>query len=437
MKIKLGLLGASDAVSLIEKALSEYSEFKCIPIVYEKKSDICRLLLQHDAAVDVWLFSGLISYSIAKECEGIHHPMFYIDYHGATLYKTLFHIVYTHQYTISQLSFDYYHPSVLLQALEEAGIKEDNLTIHSYTGFAKKDAQEDDWVNYHLALWQAGITKAAVTTVQRTETRLKQLGVPVFRVLPSVLTIKSILNRILQACAMQKSMDNQIAVQIIELDPLHTATDSHFSIDQLYKQEYKTAEKLLRYSQKVQGSFKPLGSGRFVIFTSRGMLRELTKNFTIIPQLKELTDLSEHKLSCGIGIGTSPLQAEANAAKALLSAREYGEGNWLAIFDDKTVVGPLGRFEHLTYSYFSEELLPISSKTSLSVSTLGKLLAVLKKIGRTQLSAYELADFLQIQPRSARRILNELEKTGFAQVIGEENLHSKGRSRKVYRILFE
>lgn len=437
MKIKLGLLGASDAIVIIEKVLNEYSDFKCISIVYEKKSDICELLKQHDDGVDAWLFSGLISYSIAKECEGIHHPMFYIDYGGATLYKTLFYIAYTHQYKISQLSFDYYHPSVLVQTLEEAGIKEDVLSIHSFPGFAREDAQEDDWVKYHLSLWQEGITKAAVTTVQRTEEKLKELGVPVFRILPSVPNIKSIINRILQTHAMRKIMDDQIAVQIIELDSLSIAASSKFSVDQLYKQELKTVEKIIRYSQKMQGSFKVLGSGRFVIFTSRGVLRELTKNFTIIPKIKELDDLGKNKISCGIGVGSSPYQAESNAAKALLNAREYGEGNWMAIFDDKTVVGPLGRFEHLTYSYFSEELLPISNKTSLSVSTLGKILSVIKKIGRTQISAHELADFLHIQPRSARRMLNELEKTGFAQVIGEENLHPKGRSRKVYRILFE
>jgi predicted ArsR family transcriptional regulator len=51
-----------------------------------------------------------------------------------------------------------------------------------------------------------------------------------------------------------------------------------------------------------------------------------------------------------------------------------------------------------------------------------------------EINAHELAQSMQILPRSARRILMELESKGLAKVVGEESPNPRGRPRKVYRI---
>lgn len=53
---------------------------------------------------------------------------------------------------------------------------------------------------------------------------------------------------------------------------------------------------------------------------------------------------------------------------------------------------------------------------------------------QNKFSANELAQYLQMTPRSARRILNELEMTGLAKVVAEESPRQTGRPRKIYQL---
>jgi len=118
----------------------------------------------------------------------------------------------------------------------------------------------------------------------------------------------------------------------------------------------------------------------------------------------------------------------------LLHAKEHGNGSMMVVFDDKTISGPLGQPEQITYDFSSEHLQSISEKTALSVTTLSKLESILRKLGKKEINAHELAQQMKIMPRSARRILTELEGNGLAQVVAEETIHPRGRPRKVYQI---
>ncbi|MEK4137112.1 HTH domain-containing protein [Kurthia sp. FSL E2-0154] len=63
-----------------------------------------------------------------------------------------------------------------------------------------------------------------------------------------------------------------------------------------------------------------------------------------------------------------------------------------------------------------------------------KLSSIIHKHGTEQFSANELAQYLHMTPRSARRILNELEMTGLAKVVVEECPRQTGRPRKIYQL---
>jgi predicted ArsR family transcriptional regulator len=60
--------------------------------------------------------------------------------------------------------------------------------------------------------------------------------------------------------------------------------------------------------------------------------------------------------------------------------------------------------------------------------------AYVKKYSKNEFTANELAEWMQVTDRNARKILNELEKGNFVKIIGEEQPGPKGRPRKVYRV---
>lgn len=356
--------------------------------------------------------------------------MFYVPHTGASLYRTLLRIYYERQIPVQQLSFDTYHPSEIERLLEEVGIGERVPYVKHYQGGISAAAL----AQYHYGLWKQGLTKAAVTCLRTAQLELEKLGVPVYRVLPARSAVESVVQMIIRTGEMLRFQDAQIAVQMMEVDSLFAISNETFSTDEIYKMEMKVTEKLLKYAKKIQGSLKIAGPGRYVIFTTRGALKDITDHYKIIPTIKELEDMDREIAACGIGVGRTAYEAEIHAGKAFLHAKKYGRGTWMVVFDDDTIAGPLGRAEQIRYSFDCAELQAISQKTNLSVATLSKISAILRKLGKNEMNAYELAAYMQILPRSARRILHELEMKGLAEVVGETNPYPRGRPRKVYRI---
>lgn len=432
LRIRLGLLGADDSVEILQSIIDQYPEFEALPIVYWKEEEIIDLIQPYVDQVDMWLFSGQVPYSIVKEWGGISQPMFYVPHTGSSLYKTLLHIMYKHKISVSEISFDTLPPSDLERIFEEAGIRDKPSFVMHYEG----EIYAEVLAEYHYELWKEGKTKAAVTFLRTAQLELERLGVPVFRVLPAQASVTSLLNFALRTQEMLHFRDTQIAVQMIEVNTFVGLAIETFSTDEIHKMEMKVTEKLLAYAKKLHGSLKSAGPGRYVIFTTRGLLHKVTGNFTTIPIFADLNeqDIDIEAVTCGIGIGQTVYEAEIHAGKALLTAREHGQGSWMVFFDDKTVSGPLGKEKQITYTYVSKELQALSEKTSLSVSTLSKIQSILRNIGKNEINAHELSVNMEILPRSARRILLELEEKGIATVIGEENPHPRGRPRKIYRI---
>jgi hypothetical protein len=430
LKIRLGVLGADDSLEILQSVIDRYPEFESLPIVYWKEEEIIDLIKPYVDQVDMWLFSGQVPYTIAKEWGGISKPIFYVQHTGSSLYKTLLYIMYERKTSVSEISFDTLHPSELARILAEAGISDQPSFVKHYEG----EIHAEVLAQYHYELWKEGKTKAAVTFLRTAYLELERLGVPVFRVLPAQATVTSLLNFALRTHEMLHFRDTQIAVQMIEVDSFAGLAKETFSTDEIFKMEMKVTEKLLLFAKGLQGSLKSAGPGRYVIFTTRGLLNKVTGNFTTIPTIDGLSDQDIEAVTSGIGIGQTVYEAEIHAGKALLTAKEHGQGAWMVFFDDKTVSGPLGKEKQITYTYASKELQALSEQTSLSVATLSKIQSILMNIGKKEINAHELAHYMQILPRSARRILLELEEKGIATVVGEENPHPRGRPRKIYRI---
>ncbi|TCP27807.1 hypothetical protein EV207_11734 [Scopulibacillus darangshiensis] len=430
MNVKVGILAADDSMNIILSVMASYQNFECVPIVYWMEDDVMDLVRQHNDKVDMWLFSGQVPYAITKNSMETDKPLFYIPHIGASLYKTLLQIAYKKRIPIENLSFDTFHPDELKRLFTETGLNVESFYLKSYKG--PIDATE--LASYHEELFKQGKTKAAVTCLRSAQLELEKIGVPVYRVLPASSTIESVVSMMEKTEEMQLVRKSQIAVQMLELDPYSNLSKGSFSTDDLHNAEMKIWDKLYRYTKEIEGSLKHAGPGRYVIYTTRGVLQDLTNHFTTIPNLEDLEGPINKKVTCGIGIGKTAYEAEIHAGNALLHAREQKKGIWMVMFDDKTVRGPLGKQEQIEFGLHSQRLQEISEKTSLSIPTLTKLDSIVKKLGRNEINAHELAQYMQILPRSARRILTKLEEKGLAVLSGEETLSPRGRPRKIYRI---
>ncbi|MED4753436.1 ArsR family transcriptional regulator [Brevibacillus choshinensis] len=431
LKLRLGILGADDSMAIIESVTREFAELECLKIVYWKEEDIFDLIEPHIHDADLWLFSGKVPYTMVRDWGKITVPMAYVPHMGASLYRTLLHLSHQCGIFVHELSFDTFSAEELNLFLEEAGIEGGYTWLKHYDGAISAEELAD----YHEKLWKEGKTKAAVTCLRTADLELQTRGVTVHRVLPTRAGVLSMIHMLLRTQEMLHFKDTQIAVQMMEIDPFRELAGGTFATDEWQNAEIKTMEKLLRYAKHLQGSLKTAGPGRYAIFTTRGSLQNVTSDYSTVPDLEEAFGIRADWVTCGIGIGKTAYEAEIHAGTALLHAKERGPANWMVFFDDKSIVGPLGSKEQISFSSAStRRLQKVSQQTSLSVLTLSKLDSILKKRASQEINAHELAQYMQILPRSARRILIELETKGLAQVVGEESPNPRGRPRKVYRI---
>ena len=289
-----------------------------------------------------------------------------------------------------------------------------------------------DYLEFHKQLFAQGVTKAAVTKSYYVKQLLEKQGIPSFCILPMRVTIRNILNLILSHFHIWRVQESQIAVQIFDFNLF--AKDSAYSVDDIYSKEINITQKLLTYAKSINGSLKTATGGSFYIFTTRGNIEKLTAGFKKIPDLPIVREIAKNLRACGVGLGQSASEAEANAVTALKHASSNTCGSWYIVMDDKTISGPLGSPQQQQFQYSSPRLEEISRQTSLSASTLSKICRAIDVYGRNELNSQELASNLQILPRSARRILTTLAANGYAEEIGSEMQEIKGRPRKIYKI---
>ncbi|MGG1658440.1 ArsR family transcriptional regulator [Brevibacillus sp. NRS-1366] len=427
MKIRLGLSGVKDTLAVLESVAKEFEEFECIPFLHTTEDELLEQLISNDHRVDMWLFSGKMIYKVKDEAS-ITTPSFYVSYTGSSLYRTLYIILNEKSWTVDQLSFDIIDLQELKQVFEEIGVTPENILL------CEETQRVDSIVDYHEKLWAQGKTVAAVTCIWGVKRELEKRGIPVFRVIPTKSSVRSTLYTALRTYEMLRFREMQTAVQFIELNLEKEIQKDYFSPYEMHNAELKLFQKLLDYAMQLQGSLKSMGNGRFAIFTTRGMLTDKTTDFQRIPDLPSVDFLVQEKATIGIGVGLTAYNAEVLAGKALAHAKHFKTGSWFAMTEDGGVIGPIGEKEQVVLRSSAPHLEQIAKDTGLSEITLHRLEEAMRTYGVREVNAYELAEYMQIIPRSARRILSALEEAHYATCVSYDKMTDRGRPRKKYKI---
>ena len=429
MGIVLGLIGPADSIEVVQHYLKKYNDITCVSFECLTDDDLKERAAPRKNEIDMWLCTGPITYDIVQEWGGLSDPVFFIHVYGSAISSLLLQLSHQHHIKVDEISYDAISLSELNQMLREANIQESIKYIET----DKIELQE--LIDFHVHCYKKGAAKAAITGHPIKE-QLENLGIPAYRILPTEVSVDAAVYEIRRVEEMLHVKRAQIAVQIIEYDvAFQELKNTALTTDMLYKIEQDYMNRLRAYTEKVHGSILSIGPGRYAIFSTRGFLQDITQDFTRIAAMDSTEGIKEEAETCGIGIGHSAYEAEVNAWNALLQSRDWGKGSWAVCFDDKSISGPLGQEKQLTYSYKSDELQSLKEKTSLSIATLHKLKSIINKRHSEEISASELAQYMQITTRSARRVLNELEGNELAVVVAEESPRKTGRPRKVYKLL--
>lgn len=430
MKVRVGLIAVEDNIDFIAKVLGEYQEIIVVKINHTKEEELHSLMSEHENSVDVWLFSGYSPYIYATRIPTAH-PLFYFEYSGSSLYKSLYLLLKEKGLNVNQMSFDTIKSEEMETVFKELKMSFDESRV------IENIENLDKVVDHHKRLYENGDTVIALTCVWNIQQQLLELNIPVERITLAVSSIKATTNLLLRHMEMEKFKDTQIAVQMIEIDSLRNRNNYIDTSDELHHMEMRNVSDLLYYSKKINGSLKEIGPGRYAIFSTRGMMKNVTKDFTEKFSFKSAKSLNLDVVISGIGLGKTAYEAETNSLKALHNAQQRGVGSWYVHFQDKKIIGPLSSSQLTIMDSDQEKYKEISNQTSLSLNTIINIATAMKERDEDTFTANAMANALSIQPRSARRVLMLLEQAGFAEKNGEDQALKQGRPRKKYKIKFK
>ncbi|MCG7342673.1 transcriptional regulator [Sporosarcina sp. ACRSL] len=431
MEIKVVTVGPEDVNELVLTVGKEYPEITLLSAPYNHELETVDVVKETEHNADIYLFAGTIPYHIAKNYQITDKPMVFIPLSGTALYRTLFKIVTETEFnpidSPFQFSIDTFNKDEVEECLDELEFNPDEL-------FLSTDQNAEELVQFHYQLWSENKIDIAITCVKSVYEALTDLGVLVYRVIPTKSTIRSSLQKVkLEGKALRNST-TQIAVGILHFNNVFTSTQLA---------DYKTKRKkvalqnlLIDFGEEAQAIFDWSDRDEVRFITTRGAIENVTQKYKKMPLLNEIAMKTDIESSLGVGFGHTANEAEINAREALVKA-QLNKLHCFVVDVEGTVYGPIGQETQLQYSLRSDDpyRINLAKLAGLSIATINKLFSFCENFGSKNITAIDLANGLDLTIRSARRILNILERNNLAVIAGEEQPIHRGRPRHLYNIL--
>ncbi|MDN4067004.1 transcriptional regulator [Paenibacillus vini] len=437
IKLRVAVIGPRDLVEAVLEFGSYFAELAMFPAPYQHERETLEVVDRIRDQADILLFTGPIPYRIALAAAP-DKPMVHVYYSGTALYKVLFDLYRQDVLDMQKglrLSMDVLQYNEVEEPLQEIGLPVDELLVKTY----ESGMTNEELVSYHYELWKNGRVSVTVTCVTSVYQKLKKLGVPAYRVVPTQSAIRDCLNRALLEGKSVRLSSTQIAVGIMNIDNFAKVAKEAASEYEIQRKKIILQQILVDFGEETQSLIKWSDSDEVSFITTRGIIEQVTRKFQDAPLLLEVMERLQWNASIGIGIGRTANEAEGKAKEALLKAKSGGGGNCYLIMQDGIVYGPLGSDLTLEYSARSEnpELISMAKKVGLSVGTINKLVSLCRRLGTSTFTASQLAEGFGITLRSARRIMAALEKYEMASIVGEEQPAGRGRPRQIYTLNLE
>lgn len=402
--VTVGVVGPRDLVASTCRIVEDMAGVTTVPLPYRTETQTAEVVRGAPGEVDAWLFTGVMPYEVASAAGVLDQPASFVNYTGAPLLTALIQLMRDGRDPAS-FSIDILDAGQVEETLKEAGIATSRVHVLPY----RRGLTSQDIVAFHRERAAAG-TGAAITCLRSAYTVLAPETTAI-RLAPSIHSARYAMQQLLVALGEARSDGAQVAVGICEV-PADAGAE------------------LRRESRSLGGTAVMQDDGRFIVFTTRGPLEAATSGFTQLPLVEKL-GASHGSARVGFGIGATAAEAEALARRALTRAGHLGKVAAVVSLRneiDLTLSGSSARPPR------RPSLSLLSQRAGLAKTTLVRLQEMLAEQDDATVTTRSVAAALGVQQRTARRVLNRLERAGAAQPTGLQGLEGSGRPLVTYRL---
>ena len=402
MVTTIGVIGPADLVTSSSRIIRTLRGVEAVPLRYRRETDTPKVMAEAPPSVDAWLFTGVVPYQLAAANDLLDRPAAHVEYTGATLMRALVQLL-RDGHDVSSMSIDVLDEAQVRETFDEVGLPTRGIRVLPYHA----GLSFDDVIAFH----RKAKATVAITCLRSAYEKLRTEQTSL-RLAPSVHSVRAAVNRLLLVHDALRSDDAQIALGLVEI-----AADGESA---LRREAGSLGGSVIRYDDK-----------RYLVVTTRGPLEQATAAFTELGMLNRLKE-QFGPLRIGFGIGGSGTETEALARRALGRAKSAGRTAAVVSLRndiDLILVGGAAPRAHQR-----SKLQLLAQRAGLSKATLERLQELVHATPEPGVTTRSVADHLGIQPRTARRVLNRLERAGLADATGTQLGTGSGRPLVVYRV---
>ncbi|MFM1654194.1 hypothetical protein ACI7RC_19140 [Brevibacillus sp. B_LB10_24] len=441
MKIILGIVGPEDLVKRVQEQVRSTSAvlIEIKPFHTHLFEEIKQLAKELAESCDILLFTGPGAYELYKSEEAkmnLEMPpvSVYVRYDGSALYRILYELAIESGGDPSRFTpftIDRLPPDEINETLQEVKLQNEKVIVINELA----SSSTYDWSDIHEQHFLAGHSKYAITCLTSVANELALRSVPVKRVVPTYSSIQSALQIVYAKVENLVQSQSQMAVILLKWRLPDRRPKNRFSA---YRANLKLQESIIDFCESWEASLTFSTDNQAIIYTTMSVVKEITNNFRYFPLIQSLGEQTGNKVFAGIGIGMDALKAEYNAEQAIQFTDAKANPCAYVMFTDGQLLGPLLQSDRMPLKFSTSAdhpaLLKLAEQTNLSAVTLTRLLSLQSHHPRADISVHHVAKAFDISLRSARRLLRQIETSGLARVVGEEQPPGRGRPRQLYRL---
>ena len=436
MRYRIGIIGFASSVDRIMDVSVDYStDVQFIPFPFQSEQEMPEILQKARHKVDGWLFSGPMPYELAKPYLQNDYTADYCPTLGAGLYRTIIQIMARLITSVPRVSIDMYKGMLDIESvIGEMGINFPEIHIKYFEDIGSEMVEQV--ARFHQQLWLQGKLDYAITAVAGVRNCLEEMGVPVMYLPLTKQEIAQGLKLLSEKIKTNYFRTSQVGTVVISISDYAKLVAKNQYASTMQMLDWKLKGILLPLSATLNGYLIDKGSGRYVIFSSRGVVENYVQAIQEALAQMNVAINFVVPIHIGIGYGETVAQAEFNAQKALLAYAERKQAGLVIIEHNGKMVELDESGSHLEYDYFSDDPQVVAQlhQAAVSVKTFRKLVAAVNSFSSDRFTVAQMAAKLAVSEQNIRRILGSLAGVELVHVVGEELSANRGRPGKIYKL---
>lgn len=413
----IGVIGSEDSVALVRRVADEMRlPETLVARAYRQPEEAPAHATELDGVCRVILFTGRVPHALVHARTTLSASTDYIPHSGVDLYRLLVMLMREYRGALPTVSIDTIDRAVVTENFEDIDERPPDHVFDLEPLLTEGASGTTDIADFHRRLHAAGEVELCITCLSSVRDALTEAGVPVARVAHTQGAVRDSLHRARLTSRVQRLEASQVASLTLSSsgdDPRRTA-----EIEAAFAEVVRA----------VGADSVDRSGGVPVAVATRGAVERATT--ALAPVLERLAALGSW-LAVGYGDAAADALDQARYAATVARAAK-----------DHQVVAADGAARRLVDGSDTGVRIrdtdpgvqAVAQLGGVGPMTLARLQAALADLGRTDVTAKELARAYGVEPRSARRLLTALAKAGLAAPLGAHSAPRAGRPQLIYRI---